>query len=129
MANFDGMFGPHARTSATHATCTITMMGLIDVKGAEITVTAESVTYPDTAEPATLLTLTASAAGQGLKRTFFAPPTDDCWTLLFQMYMSPSDHLVQDIVTPFVQAICFVLGRPMIRVVKPEPVPACDMPA
>lgn len=124
MANFDGMFGPHPRTSATHATCTITMMGLHDVNGPDITITAESLSHPDTSEPATRLTLAATVAEQVLKKTFFAPPTEDCWTLLFEMYISPSDYLVHDIVTPFVQAICFVHGCPMIRVTKPEPAPA-----
>lgn len=116
--HFDAMSGiPHIGEDGRMVS-EINFMQLWDDKVA-IHLAAESVKLEGA--DAVELELFTEVAGQKLSKTIYAPPFEDLMVMLFHLYKDPSDYFVLQVMQPFVQQVCDVMGKPMIRVIKPEP--------
>lgn len=109
---------PH-KVSATVSAMEINFMDMFENP---IKISAETVQHPEFNEPCTKLTLSAPVGDSELAHTLYAPPAaeGDNIVLLFSLMMGPSDHFILKVMTPFIETLCAALGRPMIRVIKPE---------
>lgn len=117
--NLHIMSGIPRKASDTVSTMEINFMDMFEHP---VNISAETVPHPESGATCTKLTLSAAANDTELTRTIFAPPAEegDNVVLLFRLVMGPSDYFILQVMTPFIEALCAALGRPMIRVIKPE---------